>query len=142
AMTAAHHNMLTVITFNENILIPEGRDRFHKVNHKGWLICEVVGSDAEVLNGCLEQYGCCQLEDFGSATNRASVIVSVVAFVEQYWSEVHRSDTVANKGMQRCVKGFLIVGMLGEDQVFRCEYCLATSEIGVHPFPSSWEGTS
>ncbi|MNI45239.1 hypothetical protein D3C73_996580 [compost metagenome] len=117
-MAASDDTVFSRVSVNENGVIPCGRYLFHEINYMCGYLCQVIGSDAEVLHRTLEKNSGGNLKGFSCFPGGAAIVFLIVAFVEQHWSEFHRSNRITDKRMQGCIESFHIIGMLGENQVF------------------------
>ena len=95
-----------------------------------------------MLHRALEEDSSGECIDVAGLAYGAVLVVGVVELVEGGATEVHRADGVAYEGVYACVKRFGIAGALSEMKVLGCEDSLGCGVVGIHAFPSAWEGAA
>src|SRR5690606_26581318 len=99
-MSTCQNNVFTWISVDKYRLIPNSRYILHKINHKIRIFIQIIWRDTKVLYRCLEQYRCRQLKGFTRFADSPTIVLAVMAFVEQYRPEIHRTDRIPDKRMQ------------------------------------------
>ena len=128
ASTTGDDGVLARIAVDELHLIPSSGHVLHEVNGPCRCIGEVVGRKSEVLNSALEEHSSSESINVGSDTMCAALVAGVIVLVEGRTTEVHRTDGVADEGMQRSVHSLSVARALSEVEVLRSEHSLAGSK--------------
>ena len=141
-MATGHHDILAGIAVDEAGLIPCGGYLLHEVNLELRLFSEVARSKSEVLTTRLESNGGSQLEDIAGATCIALARLPVETLLQNCTAIFHRSDGVANKGMEAGMARFHIAETLTEIEVLGGKDSLGTAVVGIHLLPTARQGAT
>ena len=99
-VTTSEDDIFAGIAVNELSVFPCSGYSTHEVHRLGGSILKVVGGETKHLYGVLEENGSSELEGVACATDSATVIVAVEAFVEDGSAKLHAAHRVADKGVQ------------------------------------------